>query len=243
MSDFENQSPPFAAAYTTALEKEPSLVSTPVLGKNDEILELGDNFSLGDFQVVRREFFAHLSEPSITFNSYKFYVNKACLNKFPHADYVQVLVDRESKMLALKPCQESARDSLQWCRISKGKREPKQTTCKLLCMKVAALMNWNLLHRYKLLGKLIHANGEYLIAFDLTSTEVYQRSMPDGETTITAKVPVYPEEWKNQFGMPFYEHQQSMKISTFDGYAIYAIKDKKQGNRTQVQVPATEDSQ
>ena len=52
MSDFENQSPPFAAAYTTALEKEPSLVSTPVLGKNDEVLELGDNFSLGDFQVV-----------------------------------------------------------------------------------------------------------------------------------------------------------------------------------------------
>ena len=87
MSDFENQSPSFAAVYTTALEKEPSLVSTPVLGKNDEVLELGDNFSLGDFQVVRREFFAHLSEPSITFNSYKFYVNKACLNKFPHADY------------------------------------------------------------------------------------------------------------------------------------------------------------
>jgi len=26
--------------------------------------------------------------------------------------------------------------------------------------------------------------------------------------------------------MPFYEHQKSMKISTFDGYAVYAIKDK-----------------
>jgi len=26
--------------------------------------------------------------------------------------------------------------------------------------------------------------------------------------------------------MPFYEHQQSLKINTFDGFAVYAIKDK-----------------
>lgn len=242
MSEIERENPGSNVPFGVTLGQDASLVATPVLGKNDEVLELGDNFNLGDFQVVRREFFAHLSEPSITFNNYKFYVNKACLNKFPNTDYVQVLVDRESKMLALKPCSENARDSLLWCRVSKGKREPKQTTCKLLCMKVAALMNWNLLHRYKLLGKLIHANGEYLIAFDLTSTEVYQRSYPDGEMPTTAKVPVYPEEWKNQFGMPFYEHQQSMRISTFDGYAIYAIKDKaKRGNKLQEAQASAED--
>jgi len=226
MIDSENMVPAFDTAYSNALAQEPGLVATPALGKNDEILDLGDSFSLDEFQVVRREFFAHLAEPSITFNSYKFYVNKACLNKFPYAEYVQVLVNKESKMLVLKPCQESARDSLQWCRLSKGKREPKQTTCKMLCMKVANLMGWDLQHRYKLLGKLIHANGEYLLAFDLTSTEIFQRSVAEDDTARISRIASYSEDWKDQFGMPFYEHQKSMKISTFDGYAVYAIKDK-----------------
>ena len=39
------------------------------------------------------------------------------------------------------------------------------------------------------------------------------------------RTPVFPEGWKDQFGLPFYEHKQSMQINTFDGYAVYAIKD------------------
>ena len=77
-----------------------------------------------------------------------------------------------------------------------------------------------------MLGKLIHANGEYLIAFDLTATEVYERTFTDGDKPKTSRTPVFPADWQNQFGMPFEEHRQSMQISTFDGYAIYAITDK-----------------
>lgn len=212
--------------------QDSSDANIPLLGKNDELLELDENFSFDNFQVVRREFFAHINEPSIIFNNYKFYVNKACLNKFPNAQYVQVLIDRQSQILALRPCQEHSRDSFMWCRISKGKREPKPTTCKLFCAKVATMMNWNPMFRYKVLGKLIHANGEYLIAFDLTATEVYKRIEKEGEKPQTAKKPLFPEDWKDQFGMTFYEHQQSLKINTFDKYAVYAITDKSKSPPT-----------
>ena len=170
MNDFDQQS--FAFNAVEAPIEDIVAISTPQLDKNDELLELDQTFNFEDFQVVRREFFAHMREPSITFNDCKFYVNSACLKRFPNAMYVQVLIDRESKILALKPCQEMTRDSFQWCRVVKGKREPRQTTCQIFCLKVASLMKWNPLHRYKILGKLIHANGEYLIAFDLTATEV-----------------------------------------------------------------------
>ena len=40
-----------------------------VAGKDDEIIELGESFDFNGFQVVRREFFAHLREPSVTFNN------------------------------------------------------------------------------------------------------------------------------------------------------------------------------
>ena len=50
----------------------------PVLGENDELLEMNEDFNFEDFQVVRREFFAHIHEPSVSFNCCKFYVNSAC---------------------------------------------------------------------------------------------------------------------------------------------------------------------
>ena len=211
--------------YDTDVPVEQINFFTPVMGPDEECVDMSDSLDFGGFQVVRREFFAHIYEPSITFNNCKFYVNTACLSKFPQADFIQVLVNRDTKILALRPCREYDRDSFQWCSMSKGKRKPKQVTCKLFYAKIVSLMNWNHHYRYKLLGKLIHANGEYLLAFDLTSTEVYQKTYTDGEKPKTSRTPVFPEGWKDQFGLPFYEHEQSMQINTFDGYAVYAIKD------------------
>ena len=196
----------------------------PVLAEGDEILEL-ENFDFEDFQVVRREFFAHLREPSVTFNDCKFQVNMACLTKFPNCDFAQVLVSQQQKILALRPCAEGTKDAYMWCGVSKGKRKPKAITCKMFFAKIVSLMNWNPKYRYKLLGRLIHSNGEYLIAFDLNAPEVYQRTFVEGEKPKTSRTPVFPSEWQTQFGLPYNVHKQSMQINIFDGYAVYAIKD------------------
>lgn len=214
--------------------------STPALDKNDEILDLGEDFDFDGFQVVRREFFAHLHEPSVTFNKCKFSVNTACLAKFPTSDYAQVLINRQKKILALRPCPEGARDSFQWCSISKGKRKPKPITCKLFFAKIVTMMDWNPDYRYKLLGKLIHSNGEYLLAFDLTATEVYQRTFTEGEKPKTSRTPMFPAEWKDQFGLPYNEHRQSMQINIFDGYAIIAVKEENGADDEEAPPPSTE---
>ena len=52
-------------------------------------------------------------------------VNMACIQKFPEVDHVQVLVNKDTKLLAIMPCPENARDSFAWCSISKGKRKCK----------------------------------------------------------------------------------------------------------------------
>lgn len=198
---------------------------TPNLSEGEEVLDMGDDFDFGDFQVVRREFFAHLREPSLTFNNCRIYVNSASLTKFPNTDYMQVLINRQTKILALRPCREGERDSFPWCSYSKGKRKPKQITCKLFFAKIFTMMEWTPDFRYKLLGTVIHSKGEYLLAFDLTSTEVYQKTYAEGEKPKASRTPVFPSGWQNQFGLPFYEHRQSMQVNIFDGYAIYAIKD------------------
>lgn len=214
--------------------EETAPLNQPVLGENDEILELGENFNFDEFQVVRREFFAHLQEPSVSFNNCKFYVNAACLSKFPNSGFAQVLVNQERKILALRPCAEGARDSFMWCtQAANGKRKPKPITCKLFFAKIVQLMKWDPNYRYKLLGKLIHSNGEYLIAFDLTATEVYQRVNVEGTKPKMSRTPVFPQDWQNQFGLPFNEHRQSMQINIFDGYAIYAIREEAPSENTE----------
>ena len=87
-------------------------------------------------------------------------------------------------------------------------------------------MGWNPNYRYKILGKLIRANGEYLFVFDLTSTEVYQRIIKEGVKPKTSRTPVFPAEWQDQFGVPYEEHKRSLQINIFDNYAVYGIKDK-----------------
>lgn len=191
----------------------------------DEIIELGKDFDYEGYQVVRREFFAHMNEPAITFNNSKVYVNAACINKFKTADFVQILVNRDTKILAIRPCGEGERDSFLWCTENKGKRKAKQITCRIFFAMVADLLDWNSIYRYKMLGKVIHANDEYLIVFDLNSTEVYQRTVTEGEKVKTSRTPVFPEGWKGQFGMPYNEHKKALQINIFDGYAIYGIKD------------------
>ena len=202
----------------------------PVIKEGDEVVDLGEDFDFSGFQVVRREFFAHTREPSITFNNCKFYVNAACLAKFPNTDFAQVLINKDDKILALRPCPEGARDSFRWCYFSKGKRKPKHITCRLFFAKVASMMGWNPIYKYKLLGKLIHSNEEYLIAFDLTASETYRKTVAEDEKLKTSRVPVYPADWQNQFGLPYNEHKQSMQVNIVDGYAVYSIKDTSRKN-------------
>lgn len=182
-----------------------------------------DNFSYDGYEVVRGEYFAHLYEPSITFNNSRISLNTACLKRLPSIDYVQILINPEEKKLAVRPCKEDEKDSFLWCT---PKRKPKQITCRVFFAKIIHLMNWNPDYRYKLLGKLIKSGNEYLFIFDLTATEIFQRTIQEGEKTKISRTPVFPAEWQNQFGLPVEEHNKQLQINIFNGYTVFGIKDK-----------------
>ncbi|HBI73832.1 MAG TPA: integrase [Ruminococcaceae bacterium] len=184
-----------------------------------------DVFSYDGYQVVRREFFAHVYEPSITFNKCKISVNTACLKRLPNVDYVQILVNPEKKKLAIRASNEDEKDSFLWCTTRGEKRKPRQIICRMFFAKVIQLMGWNPDYRYKMIGKLIQSGGEYLFIFDLTATEIYQRFLSDGEKAKTSRIPVFPAEWQNQFGLPVEEHRRLLQVNIFDGYTVFGIKD------------------
>lgn len=195
--------------------------------RNNEIeITKDDAFSYEGYQVVRGEFFAHIYEPSFTFNNYKVSVNTACIKKLPNFNYVQILVNPEDKRLAVRPCNEDEKDSFRWCSAT-SKRSPKQITCRMFFAKVISLMGWNPDYRYKLLGKLIQSGDELLFVFDLNTPEIYKKAPKEDGKTKTSRTPTFPEDWKNQFGLPVEEHKSAIQIGLFDGYAVFGLQEEK----------------
>ena len=194
--------------------------------KTTEKTEQKETFSYDGYQVVRGEFFAHTFEPSITFNDNKVYVNMACLNQMPMVEYIQILINQQTKKLVIRPCREDEKDSFRWC-SSTGRRRPKQITCRIFYAKLAEMMQWNPAYRYKILGKMVTANSEQLYIFDLTATEMYQRIRQESGRSGRSgnrRTPIFPAEWQDQFGLPVEEHRKQLKINIFDGYTVFGIK-------------------
>ena len=184
-------------------------------------IEHDDSFSYDGFQVVRDEFFAHVNEPTLSFSNNKVYVNAACIRKLPDIDYVQMLVNPDEKKVCIRPCNEGERDSFRW--KSKANGKPKQITCKMFFAKIMSMMNWDPNYRYKLLGKLIESGGELLFSFDLSAAEIFKRTRAKNGKMKATRTPAYPEEWKNQFGLTVDEHQRSIQVNIFEGYAVFEI--------------------
>lgn len=190
-------------------------------------------FTYDGYQVVRGEFFAHLFEPSVSLSREKVSVNAACLRKLPETEYVQFLVNPTEKMLAVKPCREEDKDSFQWATGQGKKRKPKSIACRIFYAKLMSLMNWNPQYRYKILGKLVRTEQDALFVFDLKSAQTF---ISNNKNDPNNRKALYPEEWKNQFGVPYSEHQDSMNISIFDDYAVFRIsrdEEKKEEARNE----------
>ena len=181
-------------------------------------------FSYRGYQVVRREFLAHTQEPAITFSRYQITVNAACLKKLPQVDYVQALVNSDTKKLVLRPCGEDEKDSFSWRSNSKSGRRPKRITCRVFYAKIMELMGWGGEQRYKLLGKLIHSNEEQLLLFDLTQPQIFQYVVVERGICKSSKTPIFPAEWKNQFGLSMEEHRRCLQIDLFHGYAVFGVR-------------------
>lgn len=197
-------------------------VTTPC--PKEEIVQ-DDSFDYEGYQVVRGEFFAHLREPSITFNNHKISLNTACLKRLPDVEYVQILVNQSEHKLVVRPSNEDEKDSFVWCTLG-DKRNPKQITCRVFFAMIIDLMGWNPDYRYKLLGKLIHSGDEYLFTFDLTATEIFQRFIVENGKPRTSRTPVFPVEWKNQFGLSVEEHRKRLQVNIFKGYTVFSINNE-----------------
>ena len=168
--------------------------------------------SLAGYQVTKAELFAHTREPAVTIWETRIKFNMACLRRFPGVTHIQILIHPEQKRLIIRPCDPDTPDSLRWARGG-GEKElsNRDLLCKIFAAKVFDLMGWDKQYRYKMMGKPAIYNDEVLFLFRLTDFELF---VNNGKR----KGSYLPEDWRDYFGTPVEQHEDSYKIDIADGY-------------------------
>ena len=214
---------------------------------DQKAIELAEDFSYDGYQVVRRELFAHLREPAVVIRRDSVTFNTACIAGLEDAVYIQILVNQDNKRTVVRKCEENDKDALRWCVAKPDKRKSRKMTNKIFSAMMYEMMGWNLDCRYKILGHKITFEDETIYVFDLMETEIFldikrKKAKKDTESQSTTenannieetassdteeikrknRIPFYPKEWKDSFGLPVEEHRKALEINMLDGYAEF----------------------
>lgn len=188
-----------------------------LFNKSKSIVDLGEEetVDLAGYQVTRAELFAHQREPAITVWEDRIKFNMACLRRFPGASHIQLLIHPEQKRLIIRPCDKDAPDALRWCSGGGAKEiKNRDMICRIFAAKVFDLMRWDKKYRYKMLGKPAVCDNEVLFLFRLSDFELFVN-------TGTKRSRSYlQEDWRDYFGTPVEQHEESYKINLADGYIM-----------------------
>ncbi len=177
------------------------------------------SFSFDGYQVVRREFISHRYDPAMTVRGDSITFNNSCITKLESATYIQFLINPAQRKLAIRPCDEGARDAVRWCVVRGDKRKSREIKCRPFTEKLYELMGWDPRYRYKLQGMRIIHNGETLYLFDLDSKEAFLPQTKDpGTGKCKAPKAILPTEWQSNFGMDVGEHAASTRIDLTEGF-------------------------
>lgn len=197
-------------------------------------------FSFKGYQVVRREFFSHKFDPTLTIRINGIIFNNACISKLAEVVYVQVLVNPMTEKLVIRPCAEGARDAIRWCIAKEDKRKSRQISCSLFTEKLYDMMGWEELYRYKLQGTIISYQGEQLYVFDLTSKETYipgtKEVTADGKEVRKKAEVRYDNNGDESFGLSVDDHAASVKVDLAEGFDMVGVSQQNQPEQVSMEM-------
>lgn len=225
-----------AEDYRTACES--------VESKKTEVWERGKRLYMGNYRVVRAEYFPSLERPAMTIENGKLRFNTACLKKFEDVEYVELLLNTVTNTIAIRPCNAENPNAIHWGRLREERWVVSAMGCKGLSRTLFDLMSWEDEGKYIFSGQFMCQGGNKLLVFELDepiiTKTVEQVIIPDQpeeeaeakedvedveEIVVTGKVRVYPASWAENVG-------KSVRVSV--------LKQKHYAGDWDVLRPATE---
>lgn len=189
---------------------------------NDEEEIEEQDIKLDGFQVVRKEFFAHSFDYSISIRPDNIRFSASIVKRLESAFYIQLLINPNERRMVVRTCGPDDKDAIHWAysRKKDDKKVVRNVNCKLFCMKLYDLLKWNTNYRYKISGALVKSNNELVVVFNFNDQEAFELGQNNRNSTL-------PEEWMNSFGLPLPDHEKNLKVSVLSGYARMELIQKR----------------
>ena len=174
----------------------------------------GKRLNMGNYQIVRAEYFPSLERPAMTISGGKLRFNTACLKKFEDVEYVELLLNTVTNTIAIRPCDEDNPNAIHWGKLREERWVVSTMGCRGLSKTLFDLMSWEDEGSYRFSGQFSEQGDNKLLIFELdepiiTKTEEQivvpeqpEEEAPAEEIVIREKVRVYPSSWASNFGIP-----------------------------------------
>ena len=164
---------------------------------------------LSDFQVVRAQLFSTRLYPAVTISKGKVRFNTACLKRFEDVEYVELLFNSVEKCLAVRPCEKSNPNAIQWGTLKEGKWIVKEKSCRGFSAPLYETMGWNEELRYRMRGSFMGDGDNKIMIFDLEEPEIIER-------VLVEDIPTQPDEPETEERKLEYKN-----VMTFNSHGVF----------------------
>ena len=177
--------------------------------KSNEDSSSSNESVLSDFQVVRAQLFSTRLYPAVTISKGKVRFNTACLKRFEDVEYVELLFNSVEKCLAVRPCEKSNPNAIQWGTLKEGKWIVKEKSCRGFSAPLYETMGWNEELRYRMRGSFMGDGDNKIMIFDLEEPEIIER-------VLVEDIPTQPDEPETEERKPEYKN-----VMTFNSHGVF----------------------
>ena len=177
--------------------------------KSNEDSSSSNESVLSNFQVVRAQLFSTRLYPAVTISKGKVRFNTACLKRFKDVEYVELLFNSVEKCLAVRPCEKSNPNAIQWGTLKEGKWIVKEKSCRGFSAPLYETMGWNEELRYRMRGSFMGDGDNKIMIFDLEEPEIIER-------VLVEDIPTQPDEPETEERKPEYKN-----VMTFNSHGVF----------------------
>jgi len=155
-----------------------------------------------------------------------------CIRKFDKTEYVEMLVNPNENLFAVRPCSEKMRNAVQWAKVNNSLYYSRNISCAAYIKTLYELFGWNLEYKYRTRGIRRQKDDEILMIFDMSETEIFisQNEIISAEDKISSNeqlpndlkpftngskknIMAYPMSWANNFGNNYYSQTQAKELA------------------------------
>lgn len=191
------------------------------------------HFDLSGYEKVNNIFIDNPDKPCCTIKNNHMKFNKICLSKMDNSDYIEILYEPHEDLLAIRCCEKSHRNNIEWTIKKEEKTDMRNNSCIGLFCILQERYGWKDNYRIKLYGTTRTKDDESIIIFDLRSPLIEMSDVDaDGNKS---KVALYDKYYNTHFGIDFYGDSYANRLYLMDvfkkwnvGASLSQIKDEEE---------------